>query len=132
MSGENDLGVTGWSRWLETGQAGMSRAYWSDPERYRRASAFERAADISAPVLLFHGEMDSPSGQAEQMYAALRRLRRPAALTYLFGEDHSIHTPGNARVYYAQILDWFDRHLRSGAPQSASASAGAMPPSGRD
>lgn len=132
MSGENDHGVTGWSRWLETGQAGMSRAYWSDPERYRRASAFERAADISAPVLLFHGEMDSPSGQAEQMYAALRRLRRPATLTYLFGEDHSIHTPGNARVYYAQILDWFDRHLKSGGPRSASASGEAMPPSGRD
>jgi len=132
MRGDNDLGVTGWSRWLEAGQAGMLKAYWSDPERYRGASAFERADRISAPVLLVHGEMDSPSGQAEQMYAALRRLHRPASLTYLFGEDHSIHNPGNARIYYDQLLAWFDNYLRPGEPRSDSASVGARPPSRPD
>lgn len=132
IRGDNDLGVTGWSRWLETGQARMLRAYWSDPERYRRASAFERADRISAPVLLMHGEMDSSSGQAEQMYAALSRLHRPVALTYFIGEDHSIHNPGNARVYYDQLTAWFDEHLKPEPPHSEPASAGATPRSRPD
>ena len=107
--------------------AGYAVLYWSDPQRYREASAFEQAPAITAPLLLFHGEMDGSASQAEQMYAALVRLGRPVALTYLFGEDHSIHNPGNAGVYYEQVIGWFDRHLKPSQPVSARASGGAMP-----
>lgn len=132
MRGDNDEDAIGSARWLETGQAGMLKAYWSDPERYRRASAFERADRIRAPILFIHGEMDISTGQAEQMYAALLRLDRPVALTYLFGEDHSIHNPGNARVYYEQVTAWFDRHLRIDRRPSDRANGAATPPSAPD
>ena len=107
----------------------MVQSYWTDPERYRRGSPFENADRIAAPVLLIHGELDFLGAHAEQMYAALVRLRRPAALTYLFGEDHSIHNPGNARIYYDQLTAWFDRYLRPEVPRSGSAIAVARPPS---
>nr|WP_314121545.1 prolyl oligopeptidase family serine peptidase [uncultured Brevundimonas sp.] len=129
LQGENTTDAISGARWLETGQAGMLRSYWSDPERYRRGSPFENADRITAPILLFHGEMDIAPGQAEQMYAALVRLHRPAALTYLFGEDHSVHNPGNLRIYYDQLTAWFDRHLKSEAPRSEPAIAAARPPS---
>jgi dipeptidyl aminopeptidase/acylaminoacyl peptidase len=132
MRGENHEDAIGGARWLETGQAGMLRPYWADPERYGRASAFERADRITAPTLLIHGEMDILAGQAELMYAALVRLNRPVALTYLFGEDHSIHNPGNARIYYEQLTAWFDRHLRPGDPRSDVAIAAATPLSAPD
>lgn len=130
--GANDFAIDGSARWLEAGQAGMQRSYWRDPERYRRGSAFEQADTMTAPVLLMHGEFDLSSGQAEQMYAALRRLHRPAALTYFFGEDHSIHNPGNVRIYYQQVLAWFDRYLRPAGVPDASSSASPRPPSAPD
>lgn len=128
MTGANDYINASNARWLETGQAGMLRAYWSDPERYRRNSPFEAADRITAPVLLVHGELDMAPDQAGQMYAALHRLHRPAALTLLFGEAHGIHGPGNARVYYEQVLTWFDRHLRPDVDADAPSNTAARLP----
>ena len=125
MAGANDYINASNARWLETGQAGMLRAYWSDPERYRRNSPFEAAERITAPVLLVQGELDLSPNQSGLMYAALRRLGRPARLTLLFGEDHGIHGPGNARLYYEQVLGWFDHHLRPADDADARSSAAA-------
>ena len=129
ITGDNDAGVTGSARWLESGQAAMLQPYWSDRDRYRRNSPFEAADRITAPMLLIHGELDFGPTQSEQMYAALHRLGRPVALTLLFGEDHAIHNPGNARIYYEQVLGWFDRYLRPTGPSDETASAEPKPPS---
>lgn len=129
LAGENDAAIMGTARWLESGQVAMRASYWSEPERYRRGSAFEQADRITAAVLLVQGEMDHATGEAEGMYAALRRLQRPAALLYLIGEDHSLHNPGNARVYYEQVIGWFDRHLAANAPPAAPSTVEPRPPS---
>lgn len=127
LHGENDAAATSMARWLESGQVGMRNAYWSAPDRYRRNSPFEQADRISAPVLLVVGEYDAMISQSEQLYGALHRLNRPAALTVLFGEDHGIQNPGNIRLYYQQVLVWFDRHLRGEAQPDASATDEATP-----
>lgn len=129
LAGENDAAIMGTARWLESGQVGMHASYWSDPERYRRGSAFEQADRITAAVLLVQGEMDHATGEAEGMYAALRRLQRPAALLYLIGEDHALHNPGNARVYYEQVIGWFDRYLTANALPAAPSTVEPRPPS---
>lgn len=123
--GGNTIDAVSGARWLETGQAGMLRPYWTDPERYRRGSPFEQADRIRTPILLFHGELDFLGVHTEQMYAALVRLHRPVALTYLFGEDHSVHNPGNAQVYYDQLTAWFDQYLRPEARRSGPSTAEA-------
>jgi hypothetical protein len=123
--GGNTIDAVSGARWLETGQAGMLRPYWTDPERYRRGSPFEQADRIRTPILLFHGELDFLGFHTEQMYAALVRLHRPVALTYLFGEDHSVHNPGNARVYYDQLTAWFDQYLRPDERRSGPSTAEA-------
>ena len=110
----------------------MVRSYWADPERYRRGSPIENADQITAPILLIEGEMDFLGAHSEQMYGALVRLQRPARLTYLFGEDHSIHNPGNARIYYDQLSAWFDRYLKPETPRSETATVETRPPSTRD
>jgi dipeptidyl aminopeptidase/acylaminoacyl peptidase len=130
VEGQLGLSVLSNARWLETGQAGMRSTYWHDPERYRRNSPFEHADRITAPVLLVTGDLDFGLGQSEQMYGALKRLNRPVALTILFGEEHSVDSPGNVRVYYRQVLEWFDRHLRSADAPDGIASAAPTPPSG--
>lgn len=130
IAGANDEAMTDSARWLETGQAAMLGAYWNDPERYRRNSPFEAADRITAPVLFVHGELDFAPTQSEQMYAALQRLNRTAVLTFLFGEGHGLHGPGAIRLYYDQVLAWFDRHLRPGDDAGASSSDAPRPPSG--
>ena len=132
LEGGNTLVAVSGARWLETGQAGMVRSYWADPERYRRGSPIENADQITAPILLIEGEMDFLGAHSEQMYGALVRLQRPARLTYLFGEDHSIHNPGNARIYYDQLSAWFDRYLKPETPRSETATVETRPPSTRD
>jgi dipeptidyl aminopeptidase/acylaminoacyl peptidase len=129
VDGQFALSVLSNARWLETGQAGMRSTYWREPERYRRNSPFEQADRITEPVLLVSGDLDFGLGQAEQMYGALKRLNRPVALTILFGEEHAVDSPGNVRVYYRQVLEWFDRHLRSAGAPAGTANASPSPPS---
>lgn len=78
------------------------------------------------------GEYDLMLGQSEQLYGALHRLNRPVALTLLIGEDHGVQSPGNIRLYYDQVRDWFDRHLRGSGGPAVPASAAPRPPSGPD
>ena len=132
LAGENAASVVGSAWWLESGQAAMLQPYWTDPERYRRNSPFEAADRITTPILLIHGELDFGPTQSEQMYAGLHRLGAPAAITLLFGEDHGVHNPGNVRLYYAQLLDWFDRYLRPNGRQDVASTDGAMPRSEPD
>ena len=127
LNGGNDAAASSQARWLESGQAGMRSAYWSAPDRYRRNSPFEQADRLSAPVLLVVGEYDSMIAQSEALYGALHRLNRPAALTTLYGETHGIQNPGNIRLYYSQVVAWFDHHLRGGAPPAVPSIAEARP-----
>nr|WP_315051507.1 prolyl oligopeptidase family serine peptidase [uncultured Brevundimonas sp.] len=127
LNGENDAAAASMARWLESGQARMRSAYWSAPDRYRRNSPFEQADRISAPVLLVVGEYDSMIAQSELLYGALHRLNRPVALTVLYGEAHGVQNPGNVRLYYSQVVAWFDHHLRGAAPPGAPSTGEATP-----
>lgn len=127
LNGGNDAAASSQARWLESGQAGMRGAYWSAPDRYRRNSPFEQADRISAPLLLVVGEYDSMVAQSEALYGALHRLNRPAALTTLYGETHGIQNPGNIRLYYSQVVAWFDHHLSGAAPPATPSTAEARP-----
>ncbi|WP_420469937.1 prolyl oligopeptidase family serine peptidase [Brevundimonas sp. FT23042] len=126
--GRHDFAVASSARWLERGQAAMLKPYWQDPARYERNSPFRQADRIRTPLLLFESELDHSTTQAERLYGALTRLDRPVALTVLFGEDHSIHNPGNGRLYYSQVLEWFDQYLRPAGTTVPSTDAARLPP----
>ncbi|ALJ08403.1 MAG: prolyl oligopeptidase family serine peptidase [Caulobacteraceae bacterium] len=132
LEGGHALAATAGARWLESGQAEMRDAYWRAPDRYRRNSPFEQADRITAPTLLVVGEYDLMLGQSEQLYGALHRLNRPVAITLLIGEDHGVQSPGNIRLYYDQVRDWFDRHLRGSGGPAVPASDAPRPPSAPD
>lgn len=132
LEGGHDLAAAASARWLESGQAAMRTSYWSAADRYRRNSPFDQADRIQAPTLLVVGEYDLMLGQSEQLYGALHRLGRPVALTLLIGEEHGLRSPGNIRLYYAQVRRWFDRYLKSADGPGDHASDAPTPPSGRD
>lgn len=132
LEGGHPLAAAASARWLESGQAAMRTSYWSAADRYRRNSPFDQADRIHSPTLLVVGEYDLMLGQSEQLYGALHRLGRPVALTLLIGEEHGLRSPGNIRLYYQQVRQWFDRYLRPLEPPADHATAAPTPPSAPD
>lgn len=132
LEGGHPLAAAASARWLESGQAAMRTSYWSAADRYRRNSPFDQADRIHTPTLLVAGEYDLMLGQSEQLYGALHRLGRPVALTLLIGEEHGLRSPGNIRLYYRQVRQWFDRYLRPLEPPADHATAAPTLPSAPD
>ena len=75
----------------------------SSPSRVRR---FGRVCDLRCPM-----------EQAEQLFVALKRLRREVVLVRFPDENHELSRTGrpcHRLERFRIILDWFGRHL--GAP----------------
>ena len=121
--------------WVETAQGGMGAPPWAAPERYVRNSPALLADRIDTPVLLLHGDQDPISvSQSEQMFSALYRQGKTAALVTYWGEDHLLNSPGTVRDLYARGFAWIDTYVggpvsaaggtRTAHPGAASANAG--------
>jgi dipeptidyl aminopeptidase/acylaminoacyl peptidase len=83
-----------------------------DVEAYESFSPIRFVRDIHVPMLLIHSENDlrCPIGQAEELFMALRLLRRDVTFYRFPGEGHELSRSGSPihRVQRAEIiLDWF-------------------------
>jgi dipeptidyl aminopeptidase/acylaminoacyl peptidase len=90
---------------------------WEDLARYRERSPLTYAPGITTPLLIIHSEEDyrCPIEQAEQLFVALKKLRREVVLVRFPGENHELSRTGTPRhrlERFRIILDWFSRHLR--------------------
>lgn len=88
----------------------------SDPDEYLRMSPSQLAADIHVPMLLIHSEQDlrCPINQAEELWVALRTLRRDVTFYRFPGENHELSrggSPVHRKQRAAIILDWFAERL---------------------
>ena len=54
------------------------------------------------------------------MYTTLARKGVPARLLLFPDENHWVLKPANARLWYAEMIDWFHKYL-GGAPADAKA-----------
>lgn len=91
------------------------------PELHRLASPFAHISADDPPFLLVHGDADDlvPLGQSEMLCDALRRAGVEAELITVKNGNHGFHLPdqepGNEEIM-AQVLAFFDRHLRCTGP----------------
>ena len=88
-----------------------------DPEEYRRQSPMTYVHAIDTPVLIVHSEEDlrCPVEQSEELFTALRLLRKPVEYVRFPGESHELTRSGAPRHRIARfeiLLDFFDRHLK--------------------
>lgn len=96
------------------------RAYpWEDPDLFRRQSPITYAPAIRTPLLIQHAEQDlrTTIGQAESLFAVLRRHRRPVRLMRVVGESHELTrsgTPFRRAENLVQVRDWFRHYLVDG------------------
>jgi dipeptidyl aminopeptidase/acylaminoacyl peptidase len=85
-------------------------------ERYLRMSPISYVDQIQTPILILHGEQDlrCPLEQAEQLFVALRRRGKTAALLRFPEESHNMSRrgrPDRRLLRLERILAWLDRWL---------------------
>ena len=92
------------------------RPLWEAPEIYFKVSPFMHADKIDEPLLLIHGMMDNNSGtypmQSERLYAAIKGNGGSARLVMLPAESHGYRARESVLHVLAEMIDWFDRHLK--------------------
>ncbi len=88
-----------------------------DPEEYTRMSPIRYVRNINCPMLLVHSEEDfrCPISQAEELFVALRLLRKDVTFYRFPGESHELSRSGSPihrRMRAEIILDFFAKHLQ--------------------
>ena len=109
MYGTSDIGTSfGEIQWGGTVADAAQELLLRSPITY--------AANVTAPVLLLHGESDHrcPISQSEEYYTLLKRLGKEVAFVRFPGSAHSFTRLGHPRMreeYLARTLGWFQKHL---------------------
>jgi dipeptidyl aminopeptidase/acylaminoacyl peptidase len=86
-------------------------------EEYRAWDPMASAALFGTPEMVVHGERDYriPVEQAHLMFTLLQRKGVPSKLLLFPDENHWVLKPGNSRLWYASMIDWFHRWLGGAA-----------------
>jgi dipeptidyl aminopeptidase/acylaminoacyl peptidase len=92
---------------------------WEDPDLYWRHSPVAYARDIHTPLLIQHAEKDlrCPITQGEELFTALRSLKREVRFMRVPDESHELTRSGAPfrRVENInRIRDWFVHYLVQG------------------
>jgi len=89
---------------------------WEDMAKYLERSPLTYAKDITTPLLILHSEDDlrCPIAEAEQLFMALKTLRRDVTFVRFPDENHELSRSGKPRhrlERFRIILEWFAKHL---------------------
>jgi dipeptidyl aminopeptidase/acylaminoacyl peptidase len=99
------------------------RTFWQAPEVYLRMSPFVHADSINEPLLMTHGEADNNSGtfpiNSERLYHAVKGLGGTARLVMLPHESHGYAARESVLHVLAEMVEWFDRHVKNAEPRHA-------------
>jgi dipeptidyl aminopeptidase/acylaminoacyl peptidase len=119
VSGATISGLHSWSNTTDHWESvdwDSGGAPWEIPEYYSTHSPLTYVADITAPLLILHGEADyrCPVTEADQLFAALRKLKRTVELVRYPGAVHGFaHTgvPSHRMDAATRVVDWFVRYV---------------------
>ncbi|MCP3903579.1 MAG: S9 family peptidase [Planctomycetes bacterium] len=94
------------------------RTFWEAPETYFELSPFMHAHEIDEPLLLIHGRRDNNSGtfpiQSERLFHAVKGNGGTVRLVMLPHESHGYRAEESIMHVLAEMIDWFERHVKSG------------------
>ena len=101
------------------------RSFWEAPWVYDQVSPFRYADQISAPILLVHGERDSNPGtfpvQSERLFQAIQGSGGTARLVILPHEDHGYLARESVLHVLAEQISWLERWLGRQGEEPAAA-----------
>jgi dipeptidyl aminopeptidase/acylaminoacyl peptidase len=119
--------ISNWASWWYTADFVLFHPTWfkappfQDPTDYANRSAITYVESIHTPVLFVLGEADYRAPQdsgGEQLFRALKFLKRPTAMVVFPRETHELSRSGEPwhRIERLEhIIGWFDKWLRGGA-----------------
>ena len=119
--------ISNWASWWYTADFTLFQPRWfkappfEDPQDYTNRSAITFVEKIHTPIMFVLGEADSrtpPDSGGEQIFRALKYLKRPTAMVMFPRETHELSRSGEPwhrveRLDY--IVGWFDKWMM-GAP----------------
>lgn len=115
--------ISDWASWWYTADFWMYRPQWfrkppfEDPKDYADRSAITFVDRITTPIAFILGDADfrtPPESGGEQLFRALKYLKRPTAIVRFPDESHELSRSGQPwhRVERLQaIVGWFDKYL---------------------
>ena len=93
-------------------------APWEEAEDYARRSPITHVEKVTTPLMLIEGEADlrtPPTAGGEQMFRALKYLKRPVVMVRFPEETHELSRSGHPsrRIERLRhIVGWFDKYLQ--------------------
>ncbi len=108
MSGSSDIGHEVYRE--------MKAKIWEDPDKLMQLSPIFYVKNVRTPLLILHNEFDlrCPISQGEELFTALKMLRRKVEFVRFPEEPHGLSRHGRPDRRLARlgwILKWFDRYL---------------------
>jgi dipeptidyl aminopeptidase/acylaminoacyl peptidase len=104
---------------IEEGQGLMGGSLWQFRERFIENSPIFYLDRVETPLLIVHGSEDTAVAAflGDEVFVALRRLGKKVEFAKFEGEGHSplYWTYANQTELCNRMLDWFSKHLKSGA-----------------
>jgi len=116
--------IASWTDWWYTADFTLFQPSWFkappflDPEDYKQRSPITYIQNVHTPLMLVLGEADyrtPPGAGGEEMFRALKFLKRPVIMVRFPGESHELSRSGQPwhRVERLQhIVGWFDKYLQ--------------------
>lgn len=103
----------GWGR----SGVGGGKDPWEVPEDYLKRSPITYIENLKTPLLIIHSENDlrCPIVEGEQLYVALKRMKKDVELIWFPNESHGLSgrgKPSHRIERYRHILRWFDKYLK--------------------
>jgi dipeptidyl aminopeptidase/acylaminoacyl peptidase len=115
--------ISNWASWWYTADFTLFQPSWfkappfEDPQDYANRSAITFVKNIHTPIMFVLGEADYRTPQdsgGEQLFRALKYLKRPTAMVIFPRESHELSRSGEPwhRVERLEhIVGWFDKYL---------------------
>jgi dipeptidyl aminopeptidase/acylaminoacyl peptidase len=116
--------IADWSSFFYTADFTLYRptwfrgAPWQAPEDFARLSPITHVDKVTTPLMLIEGEADyrtPPASGGEQMFRALKYMKKPTVMVRFPGESHELSRSGQPwhRVERLRhITAWFDKYLQ--------------------
>jgi dipeptidyl aminopeptidase/acylaminoacyl peptidase len=116
--------IANWTDWWYSADFTLFQPSWFrqppflDPDDYKQRSPITYIQNVKTPLMLVLGEADyrtPPGAGGEEMFRALKFLKRPVIMVRFPGESHELSRSGQPwhRVERLQhIVGWFDKYLQ--------------------
>jgi dipeptidyl aminopeptidase/acylaminoacyl peptidase len=116
--------IASWAAWWYAADFTLFQPSWfkappfQDPQDYVNRSPITYIQNVHTPLMLVLGEADfrtPPAAGGEEMFRALKFLKRPVIMVRFPGESHELSRSGQPwhRVERLEhIVGWFDKYLQ--------------------